>query len=132
MNTKTEVKNELSLTDLFGDVISSYSQAQAIEDGFLHKLDDKIVKEAGFKYPVVITNGIAGIIERAKKNPSQSWDGIVWDILTLLKYGIGGSSNTQRVAFIVKINGKNYTLISVVGGGDEGEPVITIMLPGED
>ena len=48
-----------TMTEIFGDVISSYGRAQAIEDGVLVDLMQPetvgAVKEAGFRYPVAMT-----------------------------------------------------------------------------
>ena len=121
------------LNEIFGEIISSYSRKQALEDGFLHEVPKNLCKEAGFVYPVAITNSIAVIIEETlKKNDVYDYEGILWDILSVLKYAIRRSPGGDRVNFTVKIGRKNISMYSTVTGGDNGEPVITIMLPNED
>ncbi len=122
------------LKDLFGEVISTYSRREAIEDGYLFEVPIKTLNEAGIKFHTCISAGINAIIEDAikKSEGMNDFEGIVWDILTMLKYGIQRSSDPQRVNFIVKIWQRNISMYAVCGGGDSGEPVITIMLPNED
>ena len=40
------------------EVIDTYSTKQAVEDGFLVRVDQKISKEAGIKYPVYLTRAV--------------------------------------------------------------------------
>ncbi len=123
-----------TLKDIFGKVISTYTRKEAIEDGFLFEVPENTLKEAGIKFNTCISAGINAIIEEAikKSEGMNDFEGIVWDILTMLKYGIQRSTEPQRVNFIVKIWQRNISMYAVCGGGDNGEPVITIMLPTED
>jgi type I site-specific restriction-modification system R (restriction) subunit len=123
-----------TLKDIFGEVISTYTRKEAIEDGFLFEVRENILKEAGIKFNTCISAGINAIIEDAikKSEGMNDFEGIIWDILTMLKYGIKRSTDPERVNFIVKIWKSNITMYAVCGGGDKGEPVITIMLPNED
>jgi type I site-specific restriction endonuclease len=43
--------------DFFGEVIFYYTRAQAIKDGVLVDVS-KLASEAGFKYPVAVTQGV--------------------------------------------------------------------------
>lgn len=121
------------------DVISSYSRAQALEDGFLVDLD-VTAKEAGFKWPVAMTRTAFEIVNpsQALKAEGQSWAGRAWDMLMILRREMRGVGDTTEIAFAplfvlepgqapqpVKLN-------AVSGPGDNAEPVITIMLPEED
>ena len=45
--------------ELFGEVISSYSRAQAIEDGVLVDVSS-VAREAGIKFPVAMTRTVWG------------------------------------------------------------------------
>jgi len=49
--------NEHSAESYFGDVISTYTRAQAIEDGVLINAGP-MTKEAGFKSPVALTSAV--------------------------------------------------------------------------
>jgi hypothetical protein len=127
-------KENTELTDLFGEVISSYSRKEAIEDGILCEVPAELQKDAGFKYPIALSSGVYAIIEQAieKSKEMNDFEGIVWDILTILKYNIARSKDPQRVDFEVIIWRQHYKMYSICGAGDNGEPVITIMLPNED
>jgi hypothetical protein len=112
------------------DIIYSYTRKMAIEDGEQMQLDTALTKQAGFIYPVFLTSIVVNIINAAtEKNKCQSFNGIVWDILTILKYTIKMSINTNDLEVVVKINGKNYTFYSQIGATDidNAAPAITIM-----
>ena len=126
-----------TMGEVFGEVISSYSRAQAIEDGVLIDVSE-VAKEAGIKFPVAVTRTVwDGYIvpdPRAEKY-GQSESGRLWDVLNLLRHAArrGGSELIFAVYFIMKERQKRLvTLKAVCGPGDEAEPVITVMLPEED
>ncbi len=50
----------MSASDVFGEVISSYSRAQAIEDGVLVDISG-LAREAGFRYPVAVSRGVFAV-----------------------------------------------------------------------
>jgi hypothetical protein len=126
--------NNNKLTEIFGEVISTYSRKQAIEDGVLFSVPEKLQQEAGFKFPIALTTGVFSLIDQTEKRSKgvQSYDGIVWDILFMLKVAIKRGVNSDRVNFTVRIGRKDYKMYSVCGAGDNMEPVITILLSNED
>lgn len=139
VETQREEKMLFSQTDL----ISSYSRKQAIEDGVLIDLNQIIsIKESGFKFPIACTSAVWDIINRAvrSKTCSNDFQGVVWDIMWLLRLTIQArirkNMNTDIVYFSVIINGvgrkKKYMFKALCGPGDQGEPVLTILLPDED
>ena len=121
------------------EVIHSYSRAQAIEDGVLIDVSEA-AREAGFKFPVAVTQGVwARCVEVPEGLVDQDESGRLWDVLWMLRHGIvsskDGDTDRIRVQLYVKESEAEpqlVTLWSVCGPGDEGEPVITVMLPGED
>ena len=129
-----------NLLDIFGPVISRYTRAQAIEDG-LFVDPGEMAKEAGFKFPVALTRAVwekyvtvpPGVI-------GQDETGRLWDVLQMLRYGIRISQPGQEIIwFRLHVRNDNragdpplVTLRAQCGPGDEGEPVITIMLRDED
>lgn len=128
-----------------GPVISSYTRAQAIADGVLVDLMQEsaagLVREAGFKYPIAMTVGAFGEAVGAvgEELPAgQSVTGRVWDVLMMLKHCIRQGQGGDRVDFWVMVDPdgqghhKRVNLYSLCGPGDNGEPVVTILLPGED
>ena len=124
------------------DLISVYTRAQAIEDGVLVDVST-VAREANFKIPVAVTRRLWD--EYITPSPEsiecsgQSEQGRLWDVLNMLFFTIrlhpGDSSPTifYKLYFIMKARQRRLiTLKSICGPGDNGEPVITIMLPDED
>ena len=123
------------------NVISTYSRAQAIADGVL--VDVSVVaKEAGFRYSVAMSAAawsdcVAWREHLSNRGAGQSESGRLWDVLWMAKLAIKGA-NGDRVSFsVLRVprqggRAKAAVLNAVVGPGDQWEPVITIMLPGED
>ena len=123
----------------FGEVISTYSRAQAIDDGVLIDLSAAApeVCRQHLNYPVACTAAVWGIIERAIANKRYCNDlnGIVHDMLWMSRKCSRTLDESTRL-FVVIITGagrqRNYTFKIVCGPGDNAEPVLTIMLPTED
>jgi len=116
----------------FGDVIYSYSRAQAIEDGVLADLSNVDSIRQHWKHPFACTSAIWAIIEEALTHEGQDLDGICHDISTMAKLAIHGGREAGQVLFAVIIAGREHTLKLHVGPGDTAEPVLTLMLPNED
>jgi hypothetical protein len=123
--------------DIFGPVISRYSREDALEDGMLVDVTDT-AREAGFTIPVAMT---AGVWERYVTIPKgvrcQDEDGRLWDILWMAFNAARRNGNSSEISFTVYVRNDNRAprprqLKCHVGGGDHGEPVITICLAGED
>jgi hypothetical protein len=122
--------------DFWGEPISVYTRKQAIEDGTLIDISE-LAKEAGFVYPVAITSGTwAEWIVPPEGTTDQDEKGRLWDLLNILKWEIKKSKESDRIDFKVLFNQGNKRVWaefnSIVGPGDEGEPVITVLLKGED
>lgn len=126
------------------DVISSYSRAQGIEDGFLvdlRQVDIASVEEAGIRYPIACTVEVFSQcidLTDAAKRAHNDIKGHLWDILWMLKLAIRSSKGpTTRIPFKVavvrdRVRPTPTDLVAVCGPGDNMEPVITIMFPGQD
>lgn len=119
-------------SELFGEVISSYSRAQAIEDGILVDVTET-AREAGIKYPVALTRAV---FEKCVALPKryrglEDVKGRLWDVLSMFRFAARiASADTIRYKLIV--SRRTVILKAVIGPGDTPEPVITIMLPEED
>ncbi len=130
------MSNELN--EFFGEVICSYTRKQALEDGVLFDLNQFIpIIESGYKYPVACTVAVWGIIETAVKNPKygNDYQGIVWDILQMSRNCPTKKWPTGCLFQVIIIGAgpkRIYTFKIECGPGDQGEPVLTIMLPEED
>ena len=119
------------MEELFGDVISSYSRAQAIEDGVLVDVS-KMASEAGFRIPVAVSAAVWADINQ--KPASQDVNGRLWDILWMTRLRARGNAGDTIYTDLIMQVGRNkrYRVKAVVGPGDALEPVITIMRPEED
>lgn len=121
------------------DVIHAYTRAQAIEDGVLVDLSD-LAREAGFRFPVAVTQGVWAVLNPTKELESagQDMNGRAWDMLTILRHGIRGASRTDEVHFAPLFlresvqEAEPVEMWAKCGPGDDGEPVITVMMPDED
>ena len=70
------------------EVIDTYSTRQAVEDGFLVLVDQKISKEAGIKYPVYLTRAVWDkYVELPEGFENvQDLDGRLWDVLYMFMF----------------------------------------------
>ena len=119
------------------DIVSSYTRAQAIQDGILIDVSTT-AREAGFRWPMAITSAAwHASIAVNKSDIGQDEQGRLWDVLSVLRYQSRDAGYEPTVYFEVLIakGGKRPEPIRLkahCGAGDELEPVITIMLPEED
>jgi hypothetical protein len=146
----TTMDQQQSMTDFFGPVIHSYTRAQAIEDGVLVDVTET-AKEAGLiTIPVALTRAVwedcvAWNDDDNKRQTYQDESGRLWDVLYMLNFAIkcnraagkellyqlrrvprGGRGHMARLVTLKAHIGAH------IGPGDNGELVITIMLPHED
>lgn len=138
-------EDELQADQPFGPVIFSYTRKQAIEDGVLVDLMRAemadLVGEAGFRLPIAMTatafSAAVCPIDSGEELPAgQSINGRLWDVLSVLRHAARANRDTDRVHFSVSVwdgrQSNTVKLWSLIGPGDDGEPVLTIMLEGED
>lgn len=126
----------MSQPDLFGEVISSYSRAQAIDDGSLVDVSTT-AKEAGITYPVAMARTVwTKYVEVPKGVQGQDEAGRLWDILWMFRIAARRESGAEILfSLLVRNNNKRpepVDLKAICGPGDDAAPVITIMLPDED
>ena len=127
------------------EVISSYTRAQAIDDGVLVDLMQaktiEAVRDVGIRFNTAMTaaafSQTVAPIDGGKLPAGQDLQGRLWDVLWMLKNAIRNSGDTDIIHFKVIVAQMNNTrklikLKAVCGPGDNAEPVITIMLPDED
>ncbi len=132
-------------TNLFGEVIFTYTRAQAIADGVLVDVTET-AREAGFNWPVALTQAAWEDCVAWNDRDSdiqgvhQDQDGRLWDVLWMAHMAIRGRPGQDRLLYPlhrVPRDGMSSdaveTVLKIVAGpGDQGEPVVTIMLPEED
>lgn len=114
------------------NIIFSYSRKQALEDGVLVDITEK-AKEFGFRLPTAITASLKAHIEPPEGMPDQSFDGRLADVLTLAYMKASSASRGEtRLSFpcVFRENDGDVTVevFMEVGPGDDGKPVLTIML----
>src|SRR5947209_5229819 len=122
------------------DLIYRYTRADALRDGVLIDVS-ATAREAGFRWPVALT---CGAWERCVTVPPgvlcQDEAGRLWDVLAVLRWAIrrqGGAAREVRFGVHVRNDDREGTppllsLKAVCGPGDQGQPVLNVLLAGED
>ena len=139
------------------EIIETYSTKQAVADGFLVLVDQKVSKEAGIKYPVYLTRTVWDkYVELPKGFENvQDMDGRLWDILYMFMIK-ARTCNQSTLMFKLDVvladkgdweanekldpdldgnrNMRLVTLKSVIQAQDfdDPSPAIFIMKPSED
>jgi hypothetical protein len=122
------------------DLIHKYTRADAIRDGVFFDVS-ATAKEAGFKFPVALTAAVWALcVEVPPGVLCQDEAGRLWDVLTMLRFAVRGqsaSANVLRFAVHVRNDNRERTpplvrLKALCGPGDQGEPVVTVLMPDED
>jgi hypothetical protein len=119
-------------------LIHGYTRADALRDGALIDVST-VAQEAGIRFPVAPTRAAW---ERCVPVPPgvvcQDETGRLWDVLWMLRCAIARQPAGAVVAFSLHIRNDNrdgtlplLCLKAVCGPGDQGEPVITVMMPDE-
>lgn len=134
----------LNLEAIFGEAIHAYTRAQAIADGLLVDVTET-ARNAGFRVPVAITaaawdKAVAWSNEDTARQTPQDEAGRLWDVVWMSYVAARRASGSCRVPVqlhVVPRDGTTTTprlttLHMVIGPGDEGEAVITLMNPDED
>jgi hypothetical protein len=131
-----------SIEETFGEVIYSYSRMQAIQDGVLVDLSSFFPNDTRlYKWPVACTAAVWRLIENACHKTKTSeyvevplseagpW---VWDLCWMSVKAKTRVISSREHLFVCTIGRKPHTFKAVCGPGDDGEPVVTLMLPDED
>ena len=65
------------------EIVSTYSTKEAVDDGFLVKVESKASKEAGIKFPVYLTRAVWDKYVEVPKGMEQlqNVSGRLWDVL---------------------------------------------------
>lgn len=131
-----------SNTNPFADfeVLSRYSRLDAIRDEVLFDLTAE-ARQCGFKLPLAVTEAVY----RSYLDPSadlitegQSLAGRTYDLLQVLRVAILTVPSTDllffKVLFVLEPGhlAVPVELKALIHPGDEGEPVLTVLLPQED
>jgi len=120
------------------EIIHAYSREQAITDGVLIDVTD-LARKAGFKLPVCVSDHLYHgyvVPPDGMEGEGQSVEGRLHDLFTMTKAAMATRWEGDRVYYQVLFKmPRSLDLVkclAVVGPGDEGEPVITLMLPEDE
>ena len=152
MSTQETTTHADAMREVFGEPISVYTRAQAIEDGQLIDVST-VAREAGIVWPVALTSAAwadcvawTDETEARKGYTGQSESGRLWDVVWMLSLAVRGAlrrgldASQQPLYYSLLrtpaagrgVMPRKATLKFMVGPGDQGEPCITVMMPGED
>ncbi len=129
----------------FDPVLSVYTRAQAIEDGFLVDVSDT-AREAGFRIPVAVSRTVWDRLIALPEGYRGFQDerGRLWDVLWMARYYALSASGSDRVKMSVLVHDirkdlrdsnrppRRHFAIVAIGADDDGGPAITIMFAEDD
>ena len=142
----------INSAEIFGDPIHTYTRAQAIEDGVLVDVSEA-ARDAGILWPVAATAAVwADCVawsdadeQRKRDYTGQSESGRLWDLCWMLSLSMQSAARrgldarkplSFELARVPRegrgVRPRAVRLLFIVGPGDAGEPVITILQPNED
>lgn len=136
MNSSSPISPNLS--SVFGNIISSYTQADALEDGFLVDVSTS-AQEAGICHPVLVTRGVwDAYVKVPPAVEEQDEQGRLWDIVWMLRNSLM-QPHADSWTFIVYIRNDQTRPVPVFFMAkcdprsiNDSRPCITIFLPNED
>jgi len=120
------------------EYISIYTRREAIEDGVLVPCPPALAAEAGFVVPLAFTHAVWAKIEEPCDDGIHSLDGVLWDVLYMLRLAakkFGAESEIKFSVFIFSPKKRKDILVNlkcIIGPGDDPKPVLTVMFPNED
>lgn len=127
----------------FDNIVHAYTRADAIADGLLVDVTPT-ARESGFSVPVALTeaawlNCVAWTDADTARQVTQDEAGRLWGVLWMAKLAArraGGADVVFELHGVPRggrgTRPRSVQLRMVIGPGDEGEPVIPILMPGED
>lgn len=127
-------------------IIHTYTRAEALADGVLVEVPAKLAAEAGLRLPVACTQAVWEdcvawtAADTARTGAPQDETGRLWDLLTVTRAAAARAGHTDRTEVVLARVPRDArspqpqpaTLRVVIGPGDDGEPVLTLLFPGED
>jgi hypothetical protein len=117
-------------------VIVRYTRAQAIEDGVLVDVTAQASRRqmfGGFNIPVAVTRSVWALIDAppdCDEDTRRRAHDVFW--MARLAQRDLAREGRDREPFIVPLGNRDVHMWVHVGPGDDGKPVATIMLEGED
>lgn len=137
-------RNDAKLPDLkaiFGEVVHTYSRAQAIADGWLVEADPELTERLDYLVPIVYTRAVYEdcVAWAADDGPLQDQEGREWDLLFALRMWAMSAPDADWITLpLMRIpkgsrdaRVEQVQLLASFGPGDSEEPVLTVMFPSE-
>jgi hypothetical protein len=93
----------------FGEVVYTYTRAQAVADGFQVEVS-KVAAEAGIRFPVFLTRAVYDAYVTVPPGViGQDEAGRLWDVLWLLRHAIRKAQPGQeRLPFALYVRNDNH------------------------
>ena len=113
-------------------LVHRYTAQEAVEDGVLIEIDPELSQEAGYRWPVRITQGVSALVTptKAEEAEGQSAEGRVWDLLWLARVAINNADESEYVVPFDAIFGDKAERLWACLDGTSG-PAIHIVRPEE-
>lgn len=124
----------------FGEVVFTYTRAQAIADGVQVEVT-KTAQEAGIRFPMFITRAVFdNYVAVPAGVTAQDEAGRLWDLVWMTRFAILRSKpgcDRLPVALYVRNDNTRSRLVKLVAQCgpldiDDPQPAITLMMPDED
>lgn len=126
------------------DLIHVHTRAQLLADGDLIDVSET-AREAGVRWPVALTRAVhADCVAWTRTDLYQDEPGRLWDVMSMLVHRLRIAAHRDEdgdalpfVVYRLAPDATDYEptvarLVARVDGGDDGEPVITVLTEGED
>lgn len=139
-----------TMEEIFGEPIDVHTRAQALADGALVEVPAGIARESRFVVPIALTAAawsdcVAwGDADTERTGLIQDQTGRLRDVLTMAHLAVRRATGPAVVFTVARLprepqplaedgpEAEEVQLVMHTRPGDQGEQVITIMLPGED
>ena len=113
------------------ELIYSYTAEQAVADGVLLEVDRDLSKEAGYRWPVRITQGVASLVQPTEEESlGQSTEGRLWDMLFMARIAILNADRHEHISPFEVILGEETVTLWACLDSTSG-PAIHIIKPDE-
>jgi hypothetical protein len=122
------------MCDLFtdADVIHTYSRAEAIADGML--VDVTVpARRLGILYPLAVSaRAWAALVEYPGADQTWALQSVLCVVVAQLRRARAAGQEGDRLPFQVQRRGRPQAVVLHCGPGDDLDPVLTLLLDGED
>jgi hypothetical protein len=124
----------------FGEVIYTYTRAQAVADGVQVEVS-KVAAEAGIRFPVFLTRTVYDAYVTVPPGvTAQDEAGRLWDVVWMTRFAIlraRPGADRIPVALYVRNDNRAARLVKLIATCgpldiDDPQPAITVMMPDED